>query len=139
MTQLEKEVARMRMWRMRHTFHHPRLLLMGGERALQVAVVVGLQKFRMKKRKEKMRALRWRKPIHPTMSTWGHTSSHNPKILDGGKKISYKGKTEVVREKMKENPKLHAREATDYIFHTFFQQDFYDSVIITKGKPVAIS
>jgi hypothetical protein len=54
-------------------------------------------------------------------------------------KISYKGKTEVVREKRKENPILHAREATDYRFHTFFQQDFYESVIISKGKLVTIS
>jgi hypothetical protein len=35
-------------------------------------------------------------------------------------KISYKGNTEVVREKRRENPKLHAREATDYRFHTSF-------------------
>jgi hypothetical protein len=27
----------------------------------------------------------------------------------------------------------------DYRFHTVFQQDFYESVIITKNKPVAIS
>jgi hypothetical protein len=27
----------------------------------------------------------------------------------------------------------------DYRFHTAFQQDFYESVIITKNKPVAIS
>jgi hypothetical protein len=29
-------------------------------------------------------------------------------------------KTELVREKRKENPRLHAREVTDYRFHTFF-------------------
>jgi hypothetical protein len=53
-------------------------------------------------------------------------------------KVSYKGKTELMSEKRKEDPILHARDATDYIFHTFFQQDLYESVIITKGKPVAI-
>jgi hypothetical protein len=53
-------------------------------------------------------------------------------------KVIYKGKTELVREKRKENPRLQAREATDYRFHTF-QQDLYESAIITKGKPVAIS
>jgi hypothetical protein len=54
-------------------------------------------------------------------------------------KVSYKGKIGLVRVKRKENPRLQAREASDYRFHTFFQQDLYESVIITKGKPVAIS
>jgi hypothetical protein len=54
-------------------------------------------------------------------------------------KVSYKGKTELFWEKRKENPRLHTREATDYRFHTFFQQDLYESMIITKGKPIAIS
>jgi hypothetical protein len=62
-----------------------------------------------------------------------------PLNLDWRAKASYKGKTKLVREKRKENLRLHAREATDYRFHTFFQQDLYESVIITKGKPVAIS
>jgi hypothetical protein len=35
-------------------------------------------------------------------------------------KVSYKGKTEIVREKRKENPRLQTRGATDYRFHTFF-------------------
>jgi hypothetical protein len=34
---------------------------------------------------------------------------------------NYKGKAELVREKRKENPRLQAREVTDYRFHTFFQ------------------
>jgi hypothetical protein len=53
--------------------------------------------------------------------------------------FSYMGKTELVRDKWKENPQLQGREAIDYRFHTFFQQDLYESVIITKGKLVAIS
>jgi hypothetical protein len=45
-----------------------------------------------------------------------------------------------VREKRKENPRLVEKEPSiDYRFHTAFQQDFYESIIITKNKPVAIS
>jgi hypothetical protein len=45
-----------------------------------------------------------------------------------------------VREKRKEKPRLVEKEPDiDYRFHTAFQQDFYESVIITKNKPVAIS
>jgi hypothetical protein len=39
-----------------------------------------------------------------------------------------------VREKRKENPRLVEKEP-----HTAFQQDFYESIIITKNKPVTIS
>jgi hypothetical protein len=42
-----------------------------------------------------------------------------------------------VREKRKENPRLAKKEpAIDYRFHTAFQQDFYESVIIIKIKPI---
>jgi hypothetical protein len=42
--------------------------------------------------------------------------------------------------KRKENPKLVEKEpGIDYRFHTAFQRDFYESVIITKTKPAAIS
>jgi hypothetical protein len=45
-----------------------------------------------------------------------------------------------VKEKRKENPRLVEKEpGIDYWFHTTFHQDFYESVIITKTKPVAIS
>jgi hypothetical protein len=54
-------------------------------------------------------------------------------------KVSYKVKAEAVREKRKENPRLKQREVTDYRFYTFFQQDVYESVILPKNKPVAIS
>jgi hypothetical protein len=45
-----------------------------------------------------------------------------------------------VREKRKKNPMLVEKEpGIDYRFHTAFQQDFYESVIITKTKPMVIS
>jgi hypothetical protein len=59
---------------------------------------------------------------------------------DWREKISYKGKTNLVREKRKENPRLVEKEpGIDYRFHTAFQQDYYESVIITKTKPATIS
>jgi hypothetical protein len=59
---------------------------------------------------------------------------------DWREKISYKDKTDLVREKRKENPRLIEKEPDiDYKFHTTFQQDFYESVVITKTKPVTIS
>jgi hypothetical protein len=59
---------------------------------------------------------------------------------DWREKISYKGKTDLVREKRKENSRLIEKEPSiNYRFHTAFQHDFYESVIITKTKLVAIS
>jgi hypothetical protein len=59
---------------------------------------------------------------------------------DWREKISYKGKTDLEREKMKENLRLVEKEPDiDYRFHTAFQQNFYESVIITKIKTAAIS
>jgi hypothetical protein len=59
---------------------------------------------------------------------------------DWREKISYKGKTYLVREKRKENPRLVEKEpGIDYRFHTAFQQDFFESVIITKTKLTTIS
>jgi hypothetical protein len=58
---------------------------------------------------------------------------------DWMEKISYKGKTNLVREKRKENPRLVKKEPDiDYRFLMTFQQNFYESVVITKTKPVAI-
>jgi hypothetical protein len=63
-----------------------------------------------------------------------------PQNLDCRAKISYKGKTNLVREKRKENPRLVEKEpGIDYRFHTAFQLDFYESVIIPQNKHVAIS
>jgi hypothetical protein len=53
--------------------------------------------------------------------------------------VSYKGKTRATRKKRKQNPTFLSRDAYDYRFHTKFQQDFYESVIIPKGKHVALS
>jgi hypothetical protein len=42
--------------------------------------------------------------------------------------------------KRKENPSLIENEVgIDYMFHTTFQQDFYEYVTIPNGKPIAIS
>jgi hypothetical protein len=47
-------------------------------------------------------------------------------------KVSYKGKTESVREKWKINARTLPRDAYDYRFYSLFQQDFYKTVIIPK-------
>jgi hypothetical protein len=63
-----------------------------------------------------------------------------PLNLDWREKVNYKGKTDLAREKRKENPRLIEKEPDiDYIFHMIFQQDFYESVIITKIKLAVIS
>jgi hypothetical protein len=54
-------------------------------------------------------------------------------------KVSYKGKTESVRENRRILAHTQPRDAYDYRFHSLFQQDFYESVIMTKNKPVANS
>jgi hypothetical protein len=54
-------------------------------------------------------------------------------------KVSYKGKTESLRENRGILVLTQPRDAYDYTFHSLFQQDFYDSVIMTKSKPVANS
>jgi hypothetical protein len=63
-----------------------------------------------------------------------------PHNLDWREKINYKVKTDLVREKRKENSRLVEKEAEiNYRFHMAFQQDFYESVIIPKTKHVTIS
>jgi hypothetical protein len=54
-------------------------------------------------------------------------------------KINYKGKTESVRENRRILACTQPRDAYDYRFHSLFQEDFYESVIKTKSKPVANS
>jgi hypothetical protein len=51
-------------------------------------------------------------------------------------KVSYKGKTESVRENRRILARTQPRDAYDYRFHSLFQQDFYELVIMTKSKPV---
>jgi hypothetical protein len=69
----------------------------------------------------------------------GALSFRVPQNLAWRDKVSYKEKTEAVREKRKKNQRLLPRDAYDYMFHSQFQHDFYESVIIPKGKPIAIS
>jgi hypothetical protein len=54
-------------------------------------------------------------------------------------KISYKGKTESVRENRRILARTQPRDVYDYRFHSLFQQDFYESVITIKSKPVTNS
>jgi hypothetical protein len=79
--------------------------------------------------------------INPTSNIFMGTPVFRlPLNPDWREKISYKGKTDLVRENKKENPRLVEKEPDiDYRFHTAFQQDFYESMIITKTKHVAIS
>jgi hypothetical protein len=53
--------------------------------------------------------------------------------------VSYKGKTKSVRENRRILARTQHRDAYDYRFHSLFQQDFYESVIMTKSTPVANS
>jgi hypothetical protein len=54
-------------------------------------------------------------------------------------RVSYKGKPESVRENRRILTRTQPRDAYDYRFHSLFQQDFYESVIMTKSKPVTNS
>jgi hypothetical protein len=54
-------------------------------------------------------------------------------------RVSYKGKTKSVRENRMILARTQRRDACDYRFHSLFQQDFYESVIMTKSKTVANS
>jgi hypothetical protein len=75
-------------------------------------------------------------PNYIHMGTPTFTQSQNP---SSRAKINYKGTTEVVGWKRKENLRLKQREATEYRFHNLFRQDFYEFVILIKNKPVAFS
>jgi hypothetical protein len=79
--------------------------------------------------------------INPTSYIHMRTPTFRiPQNPDWRDKISYKGKMDLVREKRKENPWLVEKEPSmDYRFHMTFQWDFYESVIITKTRPVAMS
>jgi hypothetical protein len=70
-----------------------------------------------------MRSLVFRAPANPTWRV----------------NVSYKGKTESVRENKRIITRTQPRDAYEYRFHSLFQQDFYESVIMTKSKSVANS
>jgi hypothetical protein len=67
-----------------------------------------------------MRPLVFRAPANPTWRV----------------KVSYKGKTKSVRENKRILTRTQPRDAYDYRFHSLFWQDFYESVIMIKSKPV---
>jgi hypothetical protein len=54
-------------------------------------------------------------------------------------KVSYKGKTESMRENRRILARTQPQDAYDYRFHSLFQQNFYELVIMTKNKSVADS
>ena len=68
---------------------------------------------------------------------FGRLLMHAPNNPPWRAKVSYKGKTDLVREIRTKDPRPLPKEATDYRFHTYFQQDFYESVILSKNNPVA--
>jgi hypothetical protein len=70
-----------------------------------------------------MKSLMFRAPTNPTLRV----------------KVSYTGKTESVRENRRILTRAQPRDVYDYRFHSLFQQDFYESVIMTKSKPVVNS
>jgi hypothetical protein len=54
-------------------------------------------------------------------------------------RVRYKGKTESVRENRRILARTQPRDVYNYRFHSLFQQDFYELVIMTKSKLVANS
>jgi hypothetical protein len=54
-------------------------------------------------------------------------------------KVSYKGKTESMMENRRILARTQPQDAYDYRFHSLFQQNFYELVIMTKNKSVADS
>jgi hypothetical protein len=54
-------------------------------------------------------------------------------------RVSYKDKAESVRDNRRILAHTQPRDAYDYRFHSLFQQDFYESVIMTKSKSVSNS
>jgi hypothetical protein len=54
-------------------------------------------------------------------------------------KVSYKGNTESVSENRRILTRTQLRDDYDYRFHSPFQQDFYESVIMIKSKLVTNS
>jgi hypothetical protein len=52
---------------------------------------------------------------------------------------NYKGKgaTKKVKKLQKVDPRSQQKDASDYIFHTHFQQDIYETVIMARKKIVS--
>jgi hypothetical protein len=110
------------------------------ERALLVAVVVAvrLQKYKRKKEKKRRKKKETFDVEEITPTSYAHMGNpifRQPMNPNWRAKVSYKGKTDLVKEKRNEN----LRAGLDYRFHTAFQQNFYESVIIPTNKPIALS
>jgi hypothetical protein len=75
----------------------------------------------------------------PNYVDMGHLVFRAPTNPTWRVKVSYKGKTESVRENRRILARTQPRDAYDYRFHSRFQQDFYASVIMTKSKLVVNS
>jgi hypothetical protein len=121
-------VAQMMMLRMTPTFPHPKLILTGKEKGWQVLVGNGVAREGIEEEAEsdadgdEEEEIFDVQDINPSsymhMGTPIFQQPHNPDWME---KISYKGKTNLVREKGKENPRLVEKEdGIDYRFHTTF-------------------
>jgi hypothetical protein len=75
----------------------------------------------------------------PSYVDIGHLDFRAPTNPTWRVRVSYKGKTEFMRENRRILARTQPRHAYNYIFHSVFQQDFYESVIMTKSKPIANS
>jgi hypothetical protein len=75
----------------------------------------------------------------PSYVDIGHLGFREPTNPTWRASVSYKGKIESMRENRGILARTQPRDAYDYIFHSLFQQDFYESVIMTKSKLVANS
>jgi hypothetical protein len=154
-TQVPTTAWRMMMWRMTHICHLLRLVLM--EKDWQVLVAAGVARDEEEIEEEEDggnendgaegdedeedEEVFDVEEINPTSCIHMVTPVFRlPLNPDWREKNSYKGKTNLMREKRKENSRLVEKEpGIDYRFYKVFQQDLYESVIITKTKPTAIS
>lgn len=77
-------------------------------------------------------------PVHAGNRNYGGPSFLLPQNPIWSTKINYKGNTEEVRRLRAINPRASDKEGgTDYSFWSFFQQDYYESVIIPKTKAIS--
>jgi hypothetical protein len=134
----------MMMWKMKLMYHHLGLNLVAKERGLLVVAVVavGLPKLKrkvvvMRVKEEEIFDVEVINP--PSYVNRGHLGFRAPMNPTLRVRVSYQGKTESVRENRRILARTQPRDAYDYRFHSLFQQDFYESIIMTKSKPVANS
>jgi hypothetical protein len=81
--------------------------------------------------------------IHP-QATARILFCHKPILRRAHKSLSYNainykgmGTTKEVKRLRKIDPRSQPKDALDYMFHTCFQQDFYETVILTRKKHVS--